>query len=224
MVDAVTTKLLDLVLPVRCVGCRAIGRLWCEGCESQFGGPTPVRRPPIAAGPPAYALASYRGPTRDAVLAYKERGRRELAEPLGAAVARALPWVPEARPDPDGVWWLVPAPSRRRTSRLRGGEHMTNLARCCAARLAAAGHGAAVAPMLELAGSAADSVGLGPAARAANLAGRVRLRPRAAPPRGSPVVLLDDVITTGATVAACHQVLTAAGLEVTATVALTSTD
>ena len=224
MVDPVTTKLLDLVLPVRCVGCRTNGRLWCESCATEFGGPTPVRRAPISAGPPAYALARYRGPARDAVLAYKERGRRELAVPLGTAVAKALPWVPEARPGPDGVWWLVPAPSRRRTSRQRGGEHMTNLARWCAAGLAEAGHGAAVAPMLELTRSAADSVGLDPAARAANLAGRVRIRPRCTPPRSSPVVLLDDVITTGATAAACHQVLTAAGLEVTAIVALTSTD
>ncbi|WP_157494891.1 hypothetical protein [Kutzneria sp. 744] len=51
----------------------------------------------------------------------------------------------------------------------------------------------------------------------------MRIRPRATPPRGSPVVLLDDVITTGATAAACYQVLTEAGLEVTAVVALTST-
>jgi predicted amidophosphoribosyltransferase len=221
-VDPVTTKLLDLVLPVRCVGCRTDGRLWCAACATEFGGPTPVRRAPIADGPPAYALAGYRGPARDAVLAYKERGRRELAEPLGAAVAQALPWVPEARSGPDGVWWLVPAPSRRRTSRLRGGEHMTNLARWCAVELARAGHGVAVAPMLELARDAADSVGLDPAARAANLAGRVRVRARASPPPGTPVVLLDDVITTGATAAACHRVLGAAGVEVTAIVALTS--
>jgi predicted amidophosphoribosyltransferase len=219
-----TSKLLDLVLPVRCVGCRTNGRLWCDACAAEFGAPIPVRRPALEGGPPACALAAYRGPARDAVLAYKERGRRELAEPLGAAVARALPWAPGARPDRDGVWWLVPAPSRRRTSRQRGGEHMTVLARWCAAELARAGPGVVVAPVLELARSTADSVGLDPAARAANLAGRVRLRPRASPPRGSPVVLLDDVITTGATAAACHQVLTAAGLEVTAVLALTSTD
>ncbi|EWM15884.1 hypothetical protein KUTG_06188 [Kutzneria sp. 744] len=114
-----TTKLLDLVLPVRCVGCRTNGRLWCDACAAEFGALIPVRRPALDGGPPAYALAAYRGPARDAVLAYKERGRRELAEPLGAAVGRALPWMPRPGPDPDGVWWLVPAPSRRRTSRQR---------------------------------------------------------------------------------------------------------
>ena len=183
----------------------------------------PVQRPPLASGPPAYALADYRGPAREAVLAYKERGRRELAKPLGRALARAVPWLPEAELAADGTWWLVPAPSRRPAARRRGGEHMLRLARICASELSRTGAAVAVAPVLGLDRSVRDSVGLDADARAQNLAGRVRTRTRAAPPPGTRVILLDDVITTGATAASCTEALTDAGFAVTAVLALTST-
>ncbi len=61
------------------------------------------------------------------------------------------------------------------------------------------------------AGSARDSVGLDAAARAANLADRVRWLPNAAPPPAATVLLIDDVFTTGATTAASCSVLRSAG-------------
>jgi predicted amidophosphoribosyltransferase len=68
-----------------------------------------------------------------------------------------------------------------------------------------------------------DSVGLDAGQRAANLAGRVRFTPRGSPPPGAAVVLLDDVLATGATVtasmAALHRHrLTVAGVLVLAAV------
>jgi len=103
----------------------------------------------------------------------------------------------------------------------RGGAHVLRLARRCAAELARAGRPAAVAPALALGRGAANSVGLDAEARKANLAGRVLVRREGLPPKGTPVVLLDDVITTGVTAAACTAALSGVGIAVTAVVTLT---
>lgn len=170
----------------------------------------PVTRPGL---PSAYALAEYRGPARRAVLAYKERGRRELAVHLARALARALPAIRA------GPVLLVPAPSRPSAARSRGGQHMTTVARRCAAYLP----DAVAVPALRLDGRAADSVGLDARARAANLLGRLRPDPRHQPPPGVPAVVLDDVITTGATAVACISALKSINVPVAAVLALTAT-
>jgi len=74
-----------------------------------------------------------------------------------------------------------------------------------------------VAPLLRLGAGVRDAVGLTRAERAANLDGRIRLLPGDCPEK---VVLLDDVITTGATVAACARLLRANGIQVSAAIAL----
>jgi predicted amidophosphoribosyltransferase len=187
-----------------------------------FARPERVARGPTLAAAPVYALARYRDTARRLVLSYKERGRRDLAGPLGGVFAATLPYLPEARSGADGVWWLVPAPSRRVASRSRGGPHLRRLARSCAAALARQGRPAAVAPALRLAAGARDAVGLTRDQRAANLAGRLRLDRRGLPPPGTPVTLLDDVITTGATAAACTAALAEAGYPVAVVLTLTA--
>src|SRR5689334_18260523 len=194
--------LLDLIVPLRCVGCGAPDVGWCPDCAASLGRPFPVDREATAPGPPVYALARYLGAPRRAVLAYKERGRRDLAAPIGRALATALVALPDPRAGPDRTTYLVPAPSRPAAARARGGQHMVAVARHAAIALAKAGRPAAVAPALRLDGRARDSVGLDAAQRAANLRGRLRHLPAGSPPPGSAVTLIDDVITTGATAAA----------------------
>jgi predicted amidophosphoribosyltransferase len=220
------TTITDILFPLRCAGCDAEGEAFCARCtraiDPSVDGPFEVHRTATANGPPVYAIADYRGAARAAVLAYKERGRRDLAVPLARMLACVVPWLPGARSAEDGTWWLVPAPSKASAARRRGGPHMLRLARAVAAVLAENGHPAAVAPALRLTIGTRDSVGLDRDARAANLAGRLRFVPSGTPPSQAPVVLLDDVVTTGATAAACVRALTTAGIVVSAVLALTA--
>ena len=200
--------LLDLLLPGSCGGCAAPGPGWCSGCAARLG---PLRWPMLPGGPPVVAAGRYRGPLRTAVLAYKERGRRDLAGPLAALLAPAL-----AQAAGSAQAWLVPAPSRPAAARARGGDHVLRLCR----RLARADAGLRVAPALRLGRRARDSVGLDAAARVANLAGQLRVDATALPPAQATVILVDDVVTTGATLRACRAALVNANRNVTAAVVL----
>jgi predicted amidophosphoribosyltransferase len=209
---ACAAALLDLVLPGSCGGCGAPGPGWCGACAAVLGPPLWPRPPGC---PPVVAVGRYRGPLRTAVLAYKERGRRDLAGPLALLLASALVEVLVEVSDV-GECWLVPAPSRPAAARARGGDHVVRLCR----RLARGDPRLHVAPALRLGRRAHDSVGLDAAQRAANLAGRLRVRPAGLPPPGSPVVVVDDVVTTGATLRTCRAALAHERCEVAAAVVL----
>ncbi|WP_317493188.1 ComF family protein [Haloechinothrix sp. LS1_15] len=198
----------ELLVPQTCAGCLAPGTPCCARCRETLRCPRRLDSANVTASPrtpvATYALAEYRGVPRRLVLAYKDGGRRDLARVLGAEVARACLAL---RVPQSGPLWLVPAPSRACAARARGGQHMLRVARAAARDLAVLGWHMGVAPPLRLASGARDAVGLDRRQRVVNLSGRLRVERRKLPPPGSAVVLVDDVITTGATAATCVQAL-----------------
>jgi predicted amidophosphoribosyltransferase len=201
---ALADALLDLVLPRHCLGCAEQGSALCPACRPD----TPLLTPGGV-----WAAGEYEDGLRDALLAYKERGRRDLAGVLGTLLADA---VRAAGPPPGVV--LVPVPSSRRAVRDRGGDHVLRLARRTS-RLT----GIPVRRPLRLVRSVADSAGLGTQARAANLH---RAMAASRPSRlgtAATVLLVDDIVTTGATFAEASRALRMSGWRVVAAAAVAAT-
>jgi predicted amidophosphoribosyltransferase len=206
--------LADLVLPRTCAGCAVPGAVLCRGCRALLTRPhvaQPRRHPP--GFPPTVAAGAYAGPVRPAVIAFKEHGRAELAGALGTAlglaVAAVLSGVPAAGAGPV---LLVPIPSSAAAVRRRGRDHVRELADAAGAELRAAGVPAQTARLLGRGSGRRlrDSAGLDAVERRANLAGRFRMLPvRGGLPPGSRLVLVDDVVTSGATLTEAARALRA---------------
>ncbi|MFB7722772.1 MULTISPECIES: ComF family protein [unclassified Nocardia] len=189
-------ELLDLILPRSCGGCGAGGTAWCADCAAALSGP-PIRlRPRADPGVPCWALAPYRGAPRRAVLAAKEQRRADLAHSTGVALARGLDLLRDgSRP-----LILIPAPTRRAAARRRGGDPVLRSAHVAASWLP----DCRLVRVLGLRPGVRDSVGLNRSDRQHNLRGRIIVAPSRAQtlpfPANAEVVLIDDVLTTGATV------------------------
>lgn len=208
--------LLDLVLPRPCAGCGRPGAVLCEGCRLLLRSTAlgPARPDPCPSGLPAVrALASYEGPVKRLLLAHKERGVLALSAPLGAALA------PVVRGLDQGQLLLCPVPSSRSAVRRRGYDHAHRLAVATARELRRQGQPARAARLLETARVVADQSGLSSAQRAANLAGALQAR-AAAPSR---VVVVDDVMTTGATLVEAARALRREGHAVVGAAVLCAT-
>jgi predicted amidophosphoribosyltransferase len=226
------TALVDLVWPGGCAGCGASSAHGgvCRACQVALAaGPTPVR--PRGAPrdlPPCVAAGTYDGPARAVILSYKERGQRLLAAALGRALAVAVRTGLGNTPRSWPVV-LVPVPSTAAAVRARYGDHMLGVARHTADRLVALGWSATVVAALH-ARPKDDSTHLDRLERAAAARSAFELRPdatarlSAAGAADGVVVALDDVLTTGATLAAVARLLATAGAPVAfaATVAATA--
>ena len=214
--------LLDLVLPQACAGCGQAGTRWCPACAAALAAaasaPLGSWAPdPVPAGfPRAAAAAPYAGSVRGALLAHKERGQLGLVRPLGAALAAAVRLL---APPPGLV--LVPVPSDRRVVRARGHDHARRLAGRAAGELRRTGLPVQMASLLVQVRVVSDQAGLSASGRRANLAGAMRARTSLT---GLVVVVVDDVVTTGTSLAEAARALAAAGAQVhgAATVAATA--
>jgi predicted amidophosphoribosyltransferase len=143
------------------------------------------------------------------VLAAKEENLRAAGATMAALMAQSLLWLaPEWLLSPGT---LIPAPSRRRAKRRRGFDHAANLANSLTKLIS----GQVISP-LEFSRGVQDQAHLSQSARLVNVSGRIRLPPRfinrlSNAPR--PLVLLDDVLTSGATLRAAQAALLSRGFK-----------
>jgi len=205
--DLVRTALADalaLLLPVACAGCDAPDTGLCTECLSLL---RPAPRSRRIDGETVWSGLAFDGVPARVLRALKTDGRtglaRRLAPALGAGVRRAAGGEPVL---------VVPVPTSAEAFRRRGYRVPDLIARRA---------GLETAPLLTVARRTADQRGLDRDARRSNVAGAFTVR--GVPRNGCRVVIVDDVVTTGATLVEAARVLRGAGVEVVGCAAVAAT-
>ena len=203
--------ILDLMLPPACAACGSVGALVCSAClraarpasdpACRFVAPDPA----IAIGQDltlALAAFAFEGPIRRALARLKYEGASRLAGPLATAASPPLNVLLEIT----GAVPFVPVPVHRERLRERGYNQAELIARAMGATV-----GLPVIDRLERVRPTTKQHRLDRAARLANLrsAFSVRAAPTTMP---GAVVVVDDIVTTTATLEACASVLRSAGV------------
>ena len=186
-----------LLAPPLCWGCSGPARrgdALCRGCRARLH--RLVAEPAWLRGVRVWAPVAYSGPARDLVRALKFRAAMGVADTMAAQIAaNAPPGLLHGRT-------LVPVPLHPRRMRSRGYNQAAAIADAVAARAGLEARGCLVRM-----GHSITQVGRDRAERRAGPAGSIHLEGEVP----NEVLLVDDVVTTGATLGACRDALVAAG-------------
>jgi predicted amidophosphoribosyltransferase len=189
------TNLLAVFFPPSCVGCGALAVTLCDAC---VGVAAPLRFD--VGGVSCAAVGRYEGTLRASILLMK-KGRRDVGERLGAISAERI-----GAAFGRGIA-LVPVPTTRARQRERGFDQAEILSRAVAARVGCVSVG--------MLGRVGEDVQQGKTRlRRLQAVGRFRMIGGVRYAREKPVVLVDDVATTGTTLRDAAAVLEEAGFSV----------
>jgi len=193
-------SLIDLLFPSRCAICDRSGKNLCEACRNLI-----LVEPKefLVAGIPVFTVTNYSNETSKLLVALKDKGQSALVIEL----AQLLRPVIENLPFSETASYIVPAPSRPENFSKRG-FHPTLL---LAQALAPQNQALQVLNCLRFSRSVMDQVGLSARQRLDNLHMSMSLNQ---PVAGRVCYILDDVVTTGATVSEAKRVLTLGGATV----------
>lgn len=200
---------LALVLPTWCAGCDAADVSLCAACRDALA--PHVTHRTVAGGVLVYSALPFEGVAARVLRALKEDGRTSLARALGPALAAAVAAVlAQEAESVEAPVLLAAVPTSRAALRRRGFRVAELLARRGDLRCAR---------VLTTGGTASDQRELGRSERAGNVADTMRARGVA----GMSVVIIDDVVTTGATIGEAARALRTAGATVIGAATVAST-
>ena len=192
------SKILDVILPTPCIICSVIGSPFCKACFSSFQTSQLTFEISSVQG---FAVTRYSEQPARIINAVKESGITSLVPFMGQLMATN--W-PTGIKEP----LLVPVPSSPTNMRKRGFSHTLLLAKAIAKNMP----DSKVTPLLRSISRRTDQVGLSASQRVANLSDAFAVDLRGFQAQGRPIVVIDDVSTTGATLVAANSTLTQAGL------------
>lgn len=211
---------LEIVLPRRCRGCGRTGQLWCGRCTAALLAMTPGLSPPPGIPGLFAAVGPHAGVLRAAVLTHKHDRNPALRQALVSLLGRTLAVAAQAARGAS-LWrppvLIVPVPPSALHPARRPVAELTSP--LCAG-LGQVRH----APVLVGARRRRPQKGLDAIERARNVRGAFRVRPSPELAPGAAVVLADDVVTTGATLAAAVGALADSGLRPIAAITLARAD
>ncbi len=199
-VDLWLETVLDWVFPPRCAGCGRVDAIWCSRCQAQIAQEPPqlaLRTLPSLTACAATGL--HDGKLRSAIHALKYEHARAVAEPLGERLAACLA---------DLHWpidLIVPVPLHQERLRTRGYNQAEMLARALSHRVGVPCRADIIARVRDT----QSQVGLNAAERQQNV--QAAFAPVGESLPDLVVLLVDDVYTTGATMAACAEAVLRAG-------------
>lgn len=216
IIAALWYSLLDLLSPVKCAGCELWDEWLCENCRQSCQRPWKAGRfMPGWSGPePVWALDKYRGSARKIILTLKHDSRTDLLPWLELVGSKASQKIPKLFKTTEPIC-LVPAPSSWKR-KLSGQEVVKTFVTYLADFANQAGQEIKVEPCLRLRLGARGQSGKDKRARLGGRQGSIRCNYKPA----HPVILVDDVAATGATLQEARRAIELCGGEVLGAIVL----